>query len=80
MSNIEAAFVGGLDLASFDAQHQGPEPLVDSAISHLEKLRRVIVLEQWITEVGDDPVLAGACQKWRVERERLIAELHLQPS
>ena len=76
MSNTEAAFVGGLGLASLGAQHNDPDPL-DSAISHLDKLRRVIILEQWVNEVGDDPVLSAACAKWRAERERLIAELHL---
>jgi hypothetical protein len=48
--------------------------LVDSAISHAEKLRRVVELEQWIDAAADNPALA---RKWQEERGRLVAELHL---
>jgi hypothetical protein len=52
-------------------------PLVDSAISHCEKLRRVLELEEWINGMPDDPMLAATCRKWRKEREQLLSELHL---
>jgi hypothetical protein len=50
---------------------------IDSAISHCEKLRRVLELEQWIREACADPILAAPCRKWQAERENLLAELHL---
>ena len=53
--------------------------LVDTAISHLEKLRRVVMLEEWIRNAENDPLLAGSCREWRKEREQLIGELHLEP-
>jgi hypothetical protein len=52
--------------------------LVDSAISHCEKLRRVLELEEWVNEGRDNPALATPCRKWREEREHLLAELHLE--
>jgi ribosomal protein S2 len=51
--------------------------LVDSAIGHCEKLRRVLELEAWIREARDQPILARASEQWQTERERLIAELEL---
>lgn len=51
--------------------------LVDSAISHCEKLRRVVELEEWITGACDLPMLAKTCRKWQEERAQLLAELHL---
>jgi hypothetical protein len=51
--------------------------LVDSAISHCEKLRRVLELQEWIDGTGDDPLLATTCRKWKEEREQLLRELHL---
>jgi hypothetical protein len=51
--------------------------LVDSAISHCEKLRRVLELEEWINGTSDNPLLVATCRKWREERERLLSELHL---
>jgi hypothetical protein len=51
--------------------------LVDSAISHCEKLRRVLELESWIREAHDCPLLARASERWQAEREELIAELEL---
>jgi len=51
--------------------------LVDSAISHCEKLRRVLELEEWINGTPDDPILAATCRKWKKEREQLLSELHL---
>ena len=51
--------------------------LVDSAISHCEKLRRVLALEEWINGMSDDPILAATCRKWKEERRQLLSELHL---
>jgi len=51
--------------------------LVDSAISHCEKLRRVLELEEWINGMPDDPILAATCRKWKEERAQLLSELHL---
>lgn len=51
--------------------------LVDTAISHCEKLRRVLELETWIQEAQHYPILAGAVERWETERAQLIAELQL---
>jgi hypothetical protein len=51
--------------------------LVDTAISHCEKLRRVLELEAWIQEAQHHPILAGATERWEAERAQLIAELQL---
>jgi hypothetical protein len=51
--------------------------LVDSAISHCEKLRRVLELEGWIREARECPLLTGASERWQAERVQLIAELEL---
>jgi len=51
---------------------------VDTAISHCEKLRRVLELQEWIDETPDNPILATTCRKWKEERERLLRELHLE--
>ena len=51
--------------------------LVDSAISHCEKLRRVLELEAWIREARDQPILARAADRWQAEREQLLAELDI---
>ena len=52
--------------------------LVDSAISHCEKLRRVLELEEWIIATPDNPILATTCRKWKEEHEQLLSELHLE--
>jgi len=52
--------------------------LVDSAISHCEKLRRVLELEEWIIGTPDNPILATTCRKWKEERAQLLSELHLE--
>ncbi len=52
--------------------------LVDSAISHCEKLRRVLELQEWVDSTPDNPLLAGTCRKWQEEREQLLSELHLE--
>ena len=54
------------------------DPVLDSAISHLERLRRVFALEEWIRDAGDDPLLAASCRRWRSEREQLLAELSIE--
>jgi hypothetical protein len=51
--------------------------VVDSAISHCEKLRRVLELESWIREAHDCPLLARGAERWQAEREELLAELEL---
>ena len=51
--------------------------LVDSAISHCEKLMRVMKLEEWISGARDDPILARACRRWQEELTQLLTELHL---
>ena len=51
--------------------------LVDTAISHCEKLRRVLELEAWIQEAEDHPILAHAAERWQAERAQLIEELQL---
>lgn len=51
--------------------------LVDTAISHCEKLRRVLELEAWIQEAQHYPILAGAAERWEAERVQLITELQL---
>jgi|HubBroStandDraft_6_1064221.scaffolds.fasta_scaffold2193517_1 hypothetical protein len=50
---------------------------IDSAISHCEKLRRVLELEEWIRDACADPILAAPCRTWRAERENLLVELQL---
>jgi hypothetical protein len=53
--------------------------LVDSAISHAEKLRRVLQLEQWINgTTPDNPLPAATRRKWQEERAQLLAELRLE--
>jgi hypothetical protein len=53
--------------------------LVDSAISHCEKLRRVLELEAWIQEAQHHPILAQAAERWQEERSQLLAQLQLLP-
>jgi hypothetical protein len=68
-SDIPASIAHGGDTSSL---------LVDSAISHCEKLRRVLELEEWIIRTPDDPTLAATCRKWKEEHEQLLSELHLE--
>jgi len=51
--------------------------LVDSAISHLEQLRRVLELEEWIRDARGDPLFASTRRAWRLEREQLMQALGL---
>jgi hypothetical protein len=68
-SDIPPSIAGGGDSSSL---------LVDSAISHCEKLRRVLELQEWIKGTPDNPILATTCRKWKEEREQLLRELHLE--
>ena len=43
-----------------------PDVLVDSAISHCEKLRRILELEGWIRAAHDCPILARASVDYRL--------------
>ena len=53
--------------------------LVDSAISHAEKLRRVLELEEWLNgTTPDKPLPMSTRRKWQEEREQLLAELRLE--
>lgn len=51
--------------------------LQDTAISHCEKLRRVLELEEWINASRGVPMLASACRRWQEERAQLLIELRL---
>ncbi len=51
--------------------------LVDSAISHCEKLRRVLQLEEWINATPDNAIFGPTRRKWQEQRERLLSELNL---
>ena len=68
-SEIPPSIARGGDTSSF---------LVDSAISHCEKLRRVLELQEWIDGTPDSPLRAATCRKWKAEREQLLRELHLE--
>ena len=57
---------------------EGSSLLVDSAISHCEKLMRVMKLEEWINGARDNPILASASRRWQEERAQLLTELHLE--
>ena len=65
--------VADIIIAGIDAESL----LVESAISRCEKLRRVLELEGWIDGAHDSPILARAVERWRAEREELMAELAL---
>ena len=53
--------------------------LIDSAISHAEKLRRVLELEAWLNgTTSDKPLPAATSRKWQEERAQLLAELRLE--
>ena len=57
---------------------EGSSLLVDSAISHCEKLMRVMKLEEWINGARDNPILASASRRWQEEHAQLLTELHLE--
>ncbi|HVN44859.1 MAG TPA: hypothetical protein VMT66_06360 [Steroidobacteraceae bacterium] len=63
--------------AAADSLQSASDAVVDSAISHCEKLRRILELEAWIREARELPFLAGAAERWQTEREQLIAELQI---
>jgi hypothetical protein len=68
---------GADSAASTASSGETSSPLADTAISHCEKLRRVLRLEDWINVARDVPMLAAACRRWEEERAQLLAELHL---
>jgi hypothetical protein len=47
-----------------------PPDVVDSAISHCEKLRRILELEEWIAAARGNALLAGSCRAWHAEHQR----------
>jgi hypothetical protein len=63
--------------ADSDVELAGSEVPVDSAISHCEKLRRVLELEEWIKDASADPLLAAPRRTWELEHEQLLRELNL---
>jgi hypothetical protein len=79
MNNRATRRVSGSDIPPSIARGGDTSSLlVDSAISHCEKLRRVLELQQWIDGTPDDPLLAATCRRWKEEREQLLRELHLE--
>lgn len=66
-----------MDMASDSAIRHAADALVDTAISHCEKLRRILELEGWIRGAHDCPILARGSERWQAEREQLLAELEL---
>ena len=78
MNNRATRRVSGSDIAPRIARGGDTSSLlVDSAISHCEKLRRVLELQEWFDGTRDDPLLATTCRKWKEERKQLLRELHL---
>ena len=66
-----------MGMASDSGTPRVADALVDSAISHCEKLRRILELEGWIRAAHDCPILARASERWQAVREQLLAELEL---
>jgi len=68
------------DLSGHNARGSDSDALlVDSAISHAEKLRRVLELEQWLNSATPDrPLPLSTRRKWQEQREQLLAELRLE--
>jgi hypothetical protein len=67
----------GDDIPASTTPRETSSLLVDTAISHCEKLRRVLELEEWINGARDLPMLATTCRKWQEERAQLLADLNL---
>jgi hypothetical protein len=65
------------EVAAGTAHGGDASSLQDTAISHCEKLRRVVELMEWINATRGDPLLASACRRWQEERAQLLAELNL---
>jgi hypothetical protein len=72
-----ASAIAGDEVANGSAYSGDASSLQDTAISHCEKLRRVLQLEEWINGTRGDPLLASACRRWQEERAQLLAELNL---
>src|SRR5260370_26626156 len=78
MNDEVTRLFAGTDIPdSMEGDAGGSSLLVDSAISHCEKLRRVVELEEWISGARDNPKLAPTCRRWEEKRAQLLAELHL---
>jgi hypothetical protein len=78
MSDVETGTVCSRGVPEETPASAAPAALlVDSAISHCEKLRRIVQLEEWISVTPDTGMLAPTRRKWQEERARLLAELHL---
>jgi hypothetical protein len=79
--NNRAIRAAASDLPSLPTGAPGagePSPLlVDSAISHAEKLRKVLQLEEWINGTPDTPMFEATRRTWQEQRERLLGELQL---
>jgi hypothetical protein len=67
---------GDAQPASLGSDAEAASLLVDSAISHAEKLRRVLELEEWIQSARDNPALEATRGKWRQVRDQLLQELN----
>src|SRR5260370_4488157 len=52
--------------------------LVHTAISHCEKLRRVLELQERIDGTPDHPVIATPRRRWKQQRDRLLRPLHVE--
>lgn len=79
MNDQVTRLFSGTDLPeSTEGDAGGSSLLVESAIIHCEKLRRVVELEEWISGARDNPILAATCRRWEEERAQLLAELHLE--
>lgn len=49
--------------------------LVDSAINHCEKLRRVLELEEWINGTSDNPLLAATGPRASLPRSERLSQV-----
>jgi len=72
-----ASAIAGDEIAAGTVHSGDASSLQDTAISHCEKLKRVLLLEEWINGTRGDPLLASASHRWQEERARLLAELNL---
>ena len=66
-----------MDTATHTRHETSDSLLVDSAIGHCEKLRRILELEAWIREAREHPILSRAADRWQQERDQLMAELEI---
>ena len=80
MSNTATAVSPPEILQEAASERNNGSFLVDTAISHCEKLRRIVELETWINGTPDSAIFAATRRKWQEERARLLAELQLHPN